>query len=434
MARAKKGPKATASGWPHVYNLPNRHGRTRWYFWFGRKGQRQYRVKDDVIYGSEFQVAYARFCAGQHPYPDQEEAEKAQLAVTALPTQKPVTPLTSFPHGTWGWLCLEYMKTDAFQTLKNRRAIEGQLRWTWSQPLKSTNPSGRTFGEMPVDRFDPEAIQTLVDRKVRIREGERVHKRTGRSQDVVATVGAAQKNNLIKWVRGVLKLAIKRKLVKVNYALSVEKEAIKGGGYRMWTDEMWDRMVEAYPLGTKQRLTFDLAGYTGQRRGDVYVLGWDQFIPPDEGLPYGSLRVEQEKGDHGDPYVAHIPILDELHESLEAARAAGILGSKFFIRLDHKDHPYVKESFGNTVRKWLNQAGIPNGYSLHGLRKLCVCRLIERGCDPHEVMALTGHQTLKEIDRYAKAYFREKKKASVYEKWRTGAARAAAKAEATQAA
>ena len=67
MARAKKGPKATASGWPHVYNLPNRHGRTRWYFWFGRKGQRQYRVKDDIIYGSEFQVAYARFWAGQHP-------------------------------------------------------------------------------------------------------------------------------------------------------------------------------------------------------------------------------------------------------------------------------------------------------------------------------------------------------------------------------
>ncbi|MFD0460858.1 hypothetical protein ACFQY9_02125 [Microvirga aerilata] len=122
------------------------------------------------------------------------------------------------------------MKTDTFQTLKNRRAIEGQLRWTWSQPLKSKDPGGRTFGEMPVDRLDTEAIQALVDRKVRIREGEKVHKRTGRSQDVVATVGAAQKNNLIKWVRGVLKLAIKRKLVKVNYAISVEKENIKGGG------------------------------------------------------------------------------------------------------------------------------------------------------------------------------------------------------------
>ncbi|MFL5224090.1 MAG: hypothetical protein ACJ8CH_11500, partial [Microvirga sp.] len=46
---------------------------------------------------------------------------------------------------------------------------------------------------------------------------------------------------------------------------------------------------------------------------------------------------------------------------------------------------------------------------------------IERGCDPHDVMAVTGHQTLKEIDRYAKAYFRERKKADVYAKWRAGA-------------
>jgi integrase len=289
---------------------------------------------------------------------------------------------------------------------------------------------------MPVDRFDTEAIQTLVDRKVQTRKAEGLNKRTGQVHEVVATTGGAQKNSLIKWIRSVLKLAIKRKLVKVNFARDVEKEKVKGGGYRMWTDEMWNLMVKTYPLGTKGRLTFDLAGYTGQRHGDVDRWGWDQFIPPSEGLPYGSLRIEQEKGDagDGDPYVAHIPILDELHESLEAARAAGILKSKFFIRLDHKDEPYVKESFGNPVRKWLNKAGIPNGYSLHGLRKLCVCRLIERGCDPHEVMALTGHQTLKEIDRYAKAYFREKKKADVDKKWRTGAAKTQAGAEALQAA
>jgi integrase len=229
-------------------------------------------------------------------------------------------------------------------------------------------------------------------------------------------------------------LAIKKKLVKVNYAMFVEKEQVKSGGYRMWTDEMWERMEATYKLGSKPRLTFDLAGYTGQRRGDVYVLGWDQFIPPEEGLPYGSLRVEQEKGASGEPYVAHIPILDELHRSLEAAKTEGILGSKFFIRLDHADQPYVKESFGNTVRKWLDHAGIPKGYSLHGLRKLCVCRLIERGCDPHDVMAVTGHQTLKEIDRYAKAYFREKKKADVYKKWRAGAVKTEAGAEALKAA
>jgi hypothetical protein len=39
-------------------------------------------------------------------------------------------------------------------------------------------------------------------------------------------------------------------------------------------------------------------------------------------------------------------------------------------------------------------------------------------------VAVTGHQTLKEIDRYAQAYFREQKKFDVYEKWRRGAVKA----------
>ena len=42
----------------------------------------------------------------------------------------------------------------------------------------------------------------------------------------------------------------------------------------MWTDEQWERATSYYPLGTKERLVLDLAGYTGPRRGDVYVLGW----------------------------------------------------------------------------------------------------------------------------------------------------------------
>lgn len=418
----------------HVYNQPNRHGRTRYYFWLGGRGNRKYRVKNDDITSPAFFAAYSRFLDGQHPYPDQELAEQAKVEARRARQATPDTPLTQFPFGSWGWLCLEYMKTDAFKMLKNKRAIERQLGWTLNQPLKASQPDGRKFGELPVEHFDTEAIQTLVDRKVVTKEIKEIDKRTGKQNKVSKTIGRSQKNNLIKWIRGVLKLAIKRKLVKVNYASSVEKAGTTGGGYKMWTDEMWDRMTKCYPLGTKERLTFDLAGYTGQRRGDVYLLGWDQFLEPEDELPNGSLRVEQEKGNDGEPYVAHIPILDELHESLEAAKAAGVLGSKFFIRQDHKDEPYVKESFGNRVRKWLNKAGIPNGYSLHGLRKLCVCRLIERGCDPHDVMAVTGHQTLKEIDRYAKGYFREKKKANVYSKWIAGAAKAGISSEVSEAA
>lgn len=412
----RKGPKGTATGWLYVYNLRSRHGRDRFYFWGGRKGQPQIRVKDDIIHGKEFQAAYARFLAGEHPYPEQEQAPKRPTLTKHVPT----ATLHGYRHGSWGWACIEHMKSTAFQKQKNKRAIEGQLRWTWDQPVKSTDPEGRKFGEMPLDRFDTEAIQTLVDRKVKTTELEEIDKRSGRLKTVTRTAGASQANNLIKWIRAVLKTGIRKGVVQVNYAMFVERHPTSGPGFRMWTDEIWDRMAAHYPLGTKPRLVFDLAGYTAQRRGDVTFLGYDNFIPPEPGLPFGSLRVEQEKGN----CVAHVPVVDELHASLMAAKERGILGSRFFIRQDEKDEPYTKESLGNNVRKWLNDAKIPKGYSLHGLRKLCVCRLIERGCNPHEVMAVTGHQTLKEVDRYARGYFREKKKPEVYAKWRAGAVKA----------
>lgn len=47
-------------------------------------------------------------------------------------------------------------------------------------------------------------------------------------------------------------------------------------------------------------------------------------------------------------------------------------------------------------------AGIP-GCSAHGLRKSAARRLAEAGCTMHEIMAITGHKSLKEVERYTRA-------------------------------
>ena len=41
--------------------------------------------------------------------------------------------------------------------------------------------------------------------------------------------------------------------------------------------------------------------------------------------------------------------------------------------------------------------------SVHGLRKAAAARLAELGCTEFEIMAITGHQTSKEVTRYTKA-------------------------------
>ena len=40
--------------------------------------------------------------------------------------------------------------------------------------------------------------------------------------------------------------------------------------------------------------------------------------------------------------------------------------------------------------------------SAHGLRKAAAARLAETGATEHEIMAVTGHRTLKEVDRYTR--------------------------------
>jgi integrase len=48
----------------------------------------------------------------------------------------------------------------------------------------------------------------------------------------------------------------------------------------------------------------------------------------------------------------------------------------------------------------IDKAGLPNECVAHSLRKAAARRLAEGGCPPHEIMAITGHTSLKEVQRY----------------------------------
>ena len=42
--------------------------------------------------------------------------------------------------------------------------------------------------------------------------------------------------------------------------------------------------------------------------------------------------------------------------------------------------------------------------SAHGLRKAAARKMAEAGCTPHEIAAITGHASLREVQRYTAAY------------------------------
>jgi integrase len=59
-------------------------------------------------------------------------------------------------------------------------------------------------------------------------------------------------------------------------------------------------------------------------------------------------------------------------------------------------------TFSHAMNRWAKQAGL-SGCPLHGLRKACCRRLAEAGCSTQEIMAISGHRSLSEVERYTRA-------------------------------
>ena len=78
--------------------------------------------------------------------------------------------------------------------------------------------------------------------------------------------------------------------------------------------------------------------------------------------------------------------------------------------MSERGKPMTPEGFTNWFRKLvegvIDEDGkrlLPDGLSPHGLRKATCRRLAEAGCSAHEIMAISGHQTLAEVTRYTVA-------------------------------
>jgi integrase len=81
--------------------------------------------------------------------------------------------------------------------------------------------------------------------------------------------------------------------------------------------------------------------------------------------------------------------------------------------------PFAVAGFGNWFREQCDIANLHH-CSFHGLRKAASVRLAEAGCTPHEIAAITGHASLKEIVRYTSTVDRKRLAAAAMEKVKAG--------------
>ena len=219
----------------------------------------------------------------------------------------------------------------------------------------------------------------------------------------------AQRRNLLHTEGGQdFKWAVEADHTDSNPAKEVPYIKTGSQGFHSWTIEEVRQYEARHPVGTRARLALALLLYTTQRRSDVVLLGYKM-------AHNGWLKFTQTKNAKRKPIALEIPILAELQRIIDATTPLG----KDAYLVTNFGKPFSVAGFGNRFRKWCDEAGLPH-CSAHGLRKAGSARLAELGASDREIMAITGHQTSKEVDRYTKGARQKTLAASAMEKWEQG--------------
>ena len=167
---------------------------------------------------------------------------------------------------------------------------------------------------------------------------------------MAATPAAA--NNMLKVLRAVMRFAVDRGIVRTDPTSGVRMLRYRSEGFHTWTEAEVAAFETKWPVGSKERLGFDLLLYTAQRSGDVRQMIVHQVRD-------GRVLVRQEKTGQ----LVDIPLHPRLQTSLAAHKIEHLA-----LLTTQYGKPFTEKGFGNWVSKAAERAGLPH-CSAHGLRK-----------------------------------------------------------------
>jgi integrase len=154
-----------------------------------------------------------------------------------------------------------------------------------------------------------------------------------------------------------------------------------------WTEEEIAQFERRWPIGTKQRLAFALMLYTGQRRSDAHRMRWSDIGGDSIGVVQQKTRAKLTIRLH-----ANLREILQAHDRSQGPILATEAGPAFTV-----------DGFSQFMRAAITAANLPLECQPHGLRKAAGRRLAEAGCTAHMIMAVLGHKTLAEAERYTRA-------------------------------
>lgn len=239
-------------------------------------------------------------------------------------------------------------------------------------------------GLKSLDRFDNLNIRSITRSAIISLKDDLYHSR-GRCRLALAVL-----NNVLRY-------AYDRGYVEYNHAAGI-RGLPKQVGISRWTKEEVDTFLDMAP--ERLRLAVALALYTGQRRSDLVRMLWADYNGT-------SIRVKQQKT--GTPLV--IPVHPYLKRLLDRTVHDGP-----FILTNAYGQPFVADTMQRSIRRECKRLGIDK--TIHGLRKSAAAALAEAGCTVHQIRAITGHKSLKQIENYTAEAEQEKMAKEAMDLWK----------------
>jgi integrase len=303
---------------PYVETNRSRHKTVRYYLRI--EGKRICRLPDD-IQSEEFSKKYW-------------EARNAALPADGqTPLAKTISSIVK--PNTLRWLCMEYMKTDAFSKLdvSTQEARRRIMEAMWLEPLSAKD--SRQFGDMPLSRLDHTNIEVLRDRK----------KETPFAAD-----------ERLKVLRQVFDTKKDGKPIVPNIVRMVDPFNTHTDGHATATSENMAQFIEHHGIKSKAVLCIAILMFTGFRVSDVSQLG-PQHRRKD------TFKLRLFKNRNKKPYDIEIAI----HPILESVLALHKTNALTYV-LTEFGRPFSIKGLGNRISDWFRQAGLGH-LTAHSVRK-----------------------------------------------------------------
>lgn len=147
-----------------------------------------------------------------------------------------------------------------------------------------------------------------------------------------------------------------------------------------WTDEELAAYEARWPLGTRERLAYAVLLYTAQRVSDAVKLKRGPVLTFTQQKTGADLT---------------LPVHPALARAIKAGPSNGV-----YIIGDANGRPINAGTLTKLISTAARQAGLAPRCKAHGLRKAAMRRLAEHSATTKGMAAISGHATLREVERY----------------------------------